>query len=76
MKISSLALFAFATVIAVGASAVQPAAAYDLSFLNRMNPQYTRCVANVRAQVRGPIDRKLHDAIITACNAKYPAFGK
>jgi hypothetical protein len=73
---SSLALAAVAAVIAIGSfvGTTSNAAALDLSFLTQMNPEYKRCVNNVRSQVRGPIDRKLHDAIIDACNARYPAY--
>lgn len=78
MKTSSLALAAFAAIIGIGSlvGSARQAAAIDLSFLNKMNPQYTKCVNNVRAKVTVPIDRKLHDAIINACNARYPMFGR
>lgn len=78
MKTPSFALAALAASVVIGslASTSQPAAAFNLGFLNKMNPEYRRCVANVRAQVRVPIDRNLHDAIINACNARYPAYGR
>ncbi|MGY3449390.1 hypothetical protein [Bradyrhizobium sp. USDA 4353] len=71
-----------ALVIAGAAAALlsssQKAAAIDLSFLDRMNPRYKKCVNDVNAQLLPQYknDRKIHDSIITACNSRYPAFGR
>lgn len=80
MKTSRIALAAFAAIIGLASlvGSGQPAAALDLSFLNKMNPQYRRCVANTRAQLLPQYrhDRAIHDAIIDSCNRRYPAFGR
>ncbi|BAM93131.1 hypothetical protein S58_71660 [Bradyrhizobium oligotrophicum S58] len=54
------------------------AAAIDLGFLDRMNPRYRKCVNDVQAQLLPQYrnDRKIHDSIVTACNSRYPAFGR
>jgi hypothetical protein len=80
MKSSHIAVAASAVILAVGlfVGAARQAAAFDLSFLNKMNPSYTRCVSSTRAQLLPQYrdDRKVHDAIIDTCNSRYPAFGK
>mgnify|MGYP007076049198 FL=1 len=65
-----------ATTTLLGSS--QRAAAIDLGFLDRMNPRYKKCVNDVQAQLLPQYrnDRKIHDSIITACNSRYPAFGR
>ena len=81
MKTSRAAIFAFAAVVGIGSligSGQQAAAEMDLSFLNHMNPQYTGCVNNTRAQLLPQYrdDRAIADAIINRCASLYPPFGK
>jgi hypothetical protein len=78
MKASRITLFAAAAILGTGSlvSSGHQAAAFDLSFLNKMNPKYTACVNNTRSQVLPQYrdDRKIHDAIIDACARRYPPF--
>jgi hypothetical protein len=72
--------FLFASIFAVGLGSIsgaRPAAAGGLDFLNHMNPQYKKCVADVRAKLLPQYrnDSKISDAIITRCNSLHPAFG-
>ncbi|MGY4305203.1 hypothetical protein ACVIJ6_002446 [Bradyrhizobium sp. USDA 4369] len=80
MSPSRNALVALVTAGAVGTllGSGRNAAALDLSFLDRMNPKYKQCVANINAELAPQYknDRKIHDSIITACNSRYPAFGR
>jgi hypothetical protein len=80
MTRSRAAIVALAAAVSAGApfGSGQKAAAVDLSFLSRMNPKYTQCVNNISAQLQPQYknDRKVHDGIITACNSRYPAFGR
>lgn len=78
MSLSRPALFASILVVGLGSlSGARPAAASGLDFLDHMNPEYTKCIANVRAQLLPQYrnDAKIHDAIITRCNSLHPAFG-
>ncbi|MET4483369.1 hypothetical protein [Bradyrhizobium sp. F1.13.3] len=54
------------------------ASAIGLDFLNHMNPEYTKCISNVRASMhyRDRNDSKLQNAVVNACNRAHPAFGK
>jgi hypothetical protein len=80
MKTSRIALFAFAAIIGSGSllSSAPQAAAGNLDFLNRMNPQYKNCVARTRANIAPQYrdTRAVHDGIIDSCSRKYPPFGK
>jgi hypothetical protein len=80
MKTSRVALFAFAAIIGSGSlvSSAQQAAAGNLDFLNRMNPQYTKCVATTRANIAPQYrdTRAVHDGIIDNCSRRFPPFGK
>lgn len=69
-----------ASVLIVGLGSLvgsRPAAAINLDFLNHMNPEYTKCINNVRAQLLPQYrnDRKIQDATVKACNNAHPAFG-
>lgn len=78
MSLSRPALFASILVVGLGSlSGARPAAASGLDFLDHMNPEYTKCIANVRGQLLPQYrnDAKIHDAIITRCNSLHPAFG-
>jgi hypothetical protein len=73
----ALAIFA----LVVGFASVfgpHSASATGLDFLNHMNPEYTKCISNVRTSMhyRDRNDSKLHDAIVNACNRAHPAFGR
>ena len=80
MTFSRAAIFAAALALSAGAlfGSSQQASAGGLDFLNHMNPKYTQCTSNVTAQLAPQYrnDRKVHDSVITACNARYPAFGR
>lgn len=70
-----------ASVLVVGLGSVvgtRPAAAIDLSFLNHMNPEYTKCIRNVHSQLLPQYrnDPKINDAAVNACNNAHPMFGK
>jgi hypothetical protein len=78
MPLSRSFLFAFILVAGLGSlSGARPAAAGGLDFLNHMNPQYTKCIADVRAKLLPQYrnDSKISDAIVTRCNSLHPAFG-
>jgi hypothetical protein len=80
MKTSRVVLFAFAAIIGSCAlvSSAQQATAGSLDFLNRMNPQYTNCVATTRANIAPQYrdTRAVHDGIIDNCARRFPPFGK
>jgi hypothetical protein len=80
MNTSRITLFAFAAIAGIGSliSSGQQAAALDLSFLNKMNPQYTNCVSTTRGNIAPQYrdQRAVHDGIIDYCARKYPPFGK
>ena len=80
MKLSRVKLFACTVAAGLGAfaGAGRQAAAMDLSFLNRMNPKYKQCVNNLHAQLQPQYrnDGRINDAIVTACNSRFPAFGR
>jgi hypothetical protein len=80
MKLSRIAFIAFSVAAGLGAFAglARQAAAMDLSFLSKMNPKYRQCVNNLHAQLQPQYrnDGKVNDAIVTACNSRFPAFGR
>jgi hypothetical protein len=80
MKLSRSAFIAFAIAVSAStfAGSAQQAAAVDLSFLKGMNPKYKQCVNNLHAQLQPQYrnDGKVSDAIVTACNSRFPAFGR
>jgi hypothetical protein len=80
MKLSRIAFSACTVAVSLGAFAgpASQAAAMDLSFLGKMNPKYRQCVNNLHAQLQPQYraDGKINDAIVTACNSRFPAFGR
>jgi hypothetical protein len=79
MSLSRPTLFASILVVGLGLlSGASPAAAYNLNFLNQMNPAYKNCVANVSAQLQPQYrnNGKIHDSIIDHCNRTHPAYGR
>jgi hypothetical protein len=79
MSIYRSTLLASAVIAALGCLVgTQPARAGGLDFLNHMNPEYTKCISNVHAQLLPQYrnDAKINDAAVTACNNAHPAFGR
>ncbi|MCK1655581.1 hypothetical protein IVA88_29745 [Bradyrhizobium sp. 149] len=73
------ALAGFALIVGFASVlASHSASATGLDFLNHMNPEYTKCISNVRASMhyRDRNDGKLQNAVVNACNRAHPAFGK